>query len=234
MSFLNKIVKSIPESCLICDNLIPHGQIFCKECSKFAIELSRKCTICSSFIPTEKEVTGCKMCNGKTLHFDEIYSPFLYTGSISQTVQTMKTSKKPLFAFIIGRSLAKKIPDHLLEVDAVIFPPMRFKERWKRGFNQSKIVAEQVATASNIPVDYKLLEKVKNTKEQKLLSYKERSQNLKDAFAIKSQSIKKNYLLIDDVSTTLATVNEISELLKKNGVEKVNVATFARSSIYFK
>lgn len=94
-------------------------------------------------------------------------------------------------------------------------------------------MADKIAYRHNLVFDNKLLKKVKRTKPQASLSYEERQTNLKKAFELKRKVKNENFLIVDDVCTTLSTINTIAELLKKNGAKSVNAVTFARTSQYF-
>ena len=75
--------------------------------------------------------------------------------------------------------------------------------------------------------------KVKETKEQKLLGKEERMKNILDAFEIKNKEklFKKNILLIDDVYTTGATINECKKNIEKCNINKIYLLTIAKSNI---
>lgn len=98
-------------------------------------------------------------------------------------------------------------------------PLSRKRERW-RGFNQSQVLAEIISKKSKIPI-FNGLKKKKDTKIQSKLKKTERKNNLKDCFEIvnKNESLKiiqgKKIIIIDDVATSGATIEEISKELKK-------------------
>lgn len=103
------------------------------------------------------------------------------------------------------------------------FTPIHKKRFLSRGFNQSRLIAKFVSDISGIPICEYLI-KIKNTKPQVGLKKIERINNLKDAFDFNknfSGKISKNIILIDDVSTTGATLDECARVLKKYGAQKV-------------
>jgi ComF family protein len=102
--------------------------------------------------------------------------------------------------------------------------------RW-RGFNQSGLLARQVSRAYGVPMDPFVLLRKKETLPQTQLSEEERRKNVRGAFALNpARSVDgKTVLLVDDVYTSGATVNECSRTLLRAGAEEVTVLTLARA-----
>ena len=102
----------------------------------------------------------------------------------------------------------------------------------KRGFNQCEYLAREIAFRNNYKV-INTLKKVRETKDQKTLSKKERKENLIGAFEIinKEDILGKKIILIDDVITTGATLREAKKMLKLSGVLQINTLTIARTYI---
>ena len=100
----------------------------------------------------------------------------------------------------------------------------------KRKYNQSALLANVIAKILKKPVLYNILIRNKFKESQGHLSIKERKLNVKNSFMVKNNSIikGKNILIVDDVMTTGATLNECAKVLKHAGARKIFVATFAR------
>ena len=218
--------------CLICGSITGNHNFLCRECGKFALTCERRCPKCGNFTLTPNEA-GCFSCKGKRLHFDRIFSLFIYCGSISKLISEMKYGKVRSIAEILGEYLAKNAPSELVEGRTVIFPPMRFWDKFLRTFNQAEIFADRIARRHGLKFDPKLLKKIRKTKHQAGLDYKERTENLKDAFALTRCVKGEKFLIVDDVCTTASTIEEIAKLLKKNGAVSVNGLTLARRTPYF-
>ncbi|MCM8761068.1 MAG: hypothetical protein NC938_05160 [Candidatus Omnitrophica bacterium] len=113
----------------------------------------------------------------------------------------------------------------------ITFVPLHSKKLHERSFNQSEILALKIARACNLPA-HSCLEKTSHTKNQNDLTRQERLKNLTDAFRIKASSAHlvrgRRILLIDDVMTTGATLNECSRVLKNGGALEVRCLTLAR------
>ncbi|MGL5507657.1 MAG: ComF family protein [Paraclostridium sp.] len=114
-----------------------------------------------------------------------------------------------------------------LNYDYIVYVPLHKKREKKRGFNQSKVIAKTLGRELNIEV-LDLVVRSKNTTRLFELDDKSRKQELKNAFELNDQILKcknKNILVIDDIFTTGSTVNEISKILKVNGVGNIYILT---------
>ncbi len=121
-----------------------------------------------------------------------------------------------------------KLPNFII----IPIPLHRAKER-QRGFNQSKLLAKYVADNFNLELA-DILKRNKNTKPQAQCKSEERIKNISNCFQIKNsadaEKIKnKNILLIDDVFTSGATINEAVKILKQNGARKIIALVAAKA-----
>jgi competence protein ComFC len=127
---------------------------------------------------------------------------------------------------LIGRGMANVIvSDFFLKKSDVIAPvPLFWWKRLRRGYNQANLLAAVVGDECGIEIKH-MLRRVKNTRTQTQLNEESRRKNVSDAFEVNevnSGLIKdKIVLLIDDVLTTGATVNECARVLKEAGAKKV-------------
>jgi len=115
--------------------------------------------------------------------------------------------------------------------DLVVPIPLHRKKLAERGFNQSLILAREIAGRFSIPLDFTTLKRNVYTKSQTTLTRNERKSNVKGAFEVKKPGeIKgKKILLIDDVFTTGSTARECSRMLIKHKADEVAVLTLART-----
>ena len=112
----------------------------------------------------------------------------------------------------------------------IITPIPLFSSRLReRGYNQSQLLAEQIAGKYHIDLSLKNLVRTRNTEHQTFLTEKERWTNIGGAFKIVNSAkfSGKNILIIDDLLTTGATVSEAAAILKDAGAETVGVLTLA-------
>jgi ComF family protein len=126
-----------------------------------------------------------------------------------------------------------------MNIDLIIPVPLHLKKLRIRGFNPSfLLVKDWICIAKflnvklpDIPVNSNVLVRGRWTKPQTGLGRKERLENIKNAFNINdgSKITGKRILLVDDVYTTGATVNECAKVLLKGGAKNVDVLTLARA-----
>jgi len=104
--------------------------------------------------------------------------------------------------------------------------PSRLRER---GYNQSRLLAEEIARKYKINLSIGNLVRIRNTEHQTLLGEKERWTNICGAFRIKdpAKCFDKSFLVIDDLLTTGATASEAARTLKNAGVKTVGILTLA-------
>jgi ComF family protein len=112
----------------------------------------------------------------------------------------------------------------LFEGDIVLPVPLHRARERERGYNQAELIASELG----IRVASRLIRRRKKTITQTGLSRSERSKNLAAAFELRGDAAARRIILVDDVFTTGATMNELSRLLKRGGAKRVEVLTFAR------
>ncbi|CAG0957846.1 partial orotate phosphoribosyltransferase, partial [Anaerolineae bacterium] len=100
----------------------------------------------------------------------------------------------------------------------------------KRGFNQSLLIARELSRLCGLPLAYGRLKRERDTGQQVGLKAAERKENVKGAFRLEDAPFfkGKSVLLVDDVMTTGATLNECAKLLRRAGAE-VEAVTVARA-----
>lgn len=186
------------------------------------------CIICN-----DSEVEGlCYKCKSKiTFCKDEELCIGYYTGPLKELILAFKYKKDFSAGEVLVSFIEKKIQE--LEKDYYLtFIPISKESLKERGFNQCEYLAKELGFRNNLEV-MDTLEKVKETKIQKTLSKEDRSINLKGAFKAKvGSSINGNkFVLIDDVITTGATIEEGIRELKENGAKEIKILTLGKSHI---
>lgn len=119
----------------------------------------------------------------------------------------------------------------LLNIDMIMPVPLHPKRLRQRGFNQALLLAHRISMRHDIPLVYDNLARVRPTRPQVELTGEERVKNVAGAFSLRFPEIveNKHILLIDDVFTTGATMNECAAVLKSAGAEQVTACTLARA-----
>ncbi|MDD4996391.1 MAG: ComF family protein [Patescibacteria group bacterium] len=111
--------------------------------------------------------------------------------------------------------------DYLKKNNFVLIPiPLTKRKLAQRGFNQSELIAKEIATEFNLNLNTKILKKIKNTRSQTNLSPEERKNNVKNVFRIKADC-PTNLVLVDDILTTGATLAEAAKSLHQAGAKEI-------------
>jgi len=134
----------------------------------------------------------------------------------------------------VGRALVEYLGDELPvsagDYDLVIPVPLHWRRLWWRGFNQAALLAGEVARRLNLPLETTAIARRRFTTPQTSQHHGERVRNVRRAFAVTRPELIKNrrVLIVDDVMTTGATVDECARVLKAAGATWVDVFTLAR------
>lgn len=207
-----------PPRCAYCNKVLSHETV-CEEC-KAALPriLPPVCMRCG--LPVE--LCGC---NRKKRRFDSIAAPFLYEGNVASAIKRFKFNEKPQLARPLAEELAGCFGQYYENetIDFVCAVPMHPKKDRERGYNQSELLAKEAAALLRLPYRPHLLKKTADTKAQHGLSSHLREGNVLGVFeADESVTLQgKRVLLIDDVKTTGATLNECAKVLKLAGAGRV-------------
>ncbi len=172
----------------------------------------------------------CWQCRREPPDVDQAIAAGLFEGPLRQAIHVYKY--RPLMA--LGRPLAEWMIGRIRKVgrlDVIMPVPLHSTRLRKRGFNQALLLARVASEAYAVPLVYDNLTRVRPTRPQVLLSGMERSANVRGAFALKRQweVSGKRVLLVDDVLTTGATMNECSRTLRVAGAEAVIAMSLART-----
>ncbi|HVO98148.1 MAG TPA: ComF family protein [Bryobacteraceae bacterium] len=178
--------------------------------------------------PLDKE-GRCAMCRLGLRGYDTVYTFGSYEDTLRELIHLFKYSSVRTLAKPLGSLAARAIPrEH--GFDVIVPMPLYWTKRWKRGFNQSELLAREIARRWGAPVK-NMVRRVKNTSTQAGLSNAKRRLNVRGAFSMrKGAGIKGlRVLLVDDVLTTGATASACAAVLKRAGAKHVAVAAVART-----
>lgn len=174
----------------------------------------------------------CGDCGKKRFRFNKAYSACLYESVLKELIHQFKYKGKISLGRVLSKLMidfAKENPGMMEGINAVSFVPLKDPILMPREFNQSRILAVNIAAGFGLPV-VNSLKKTRRTGRQNELSRKERLVNLREAFRVKDGAGISNLkvLLIDDVMTTGATLDECTYALLKGGAKEVRCFTLAR------
>jgi len=214
-----------PPNCGGCD---VQGERFCQECAD-SIRFIRPpiCDICGR--PLEHS-GKCIYCAGKVPHYDSMRSIAAFDGPIRAAIHKLKYQNDQGLGEILARMLIKAGCEPNWQVDLVIPIPLSASRLKERGYNQSGLLAFPLALYFGIKYAPYACWRVKDTKSQVGLSAYERWENVADAFQADNKFVGgKRILIIDDVTTTGATINASSLALRAAGADRIYCLTLARS-----
>lgn len=218
-----------PLRCPACDRIVrPGGEKICTECmGKLKLLTPPWCMRCGKKLAEEGEL--CLDCQNKKHEFVRGRALYEYQ-SAAVSIYRFKYGKRQEYADFFGEEIVRYLGDFIREAepDALIPIPLHRKRLEKRGYNQAALLAEAVGRYSGVPVNQKMLVRVKNTTPLKLQNPSERQNNLKKAFNIGENDVKLNTtVIIDDIYTTGSTIDEAARVLKNAGVKKIYFITLA-------
>ena len=201
-----------------------------------------RCTFCHGFVKNGK-ILICDHCRDnlprtlnagrqKTTFVSACIAPFYYEKDVKESLHRFKFSYCTGYARAYAPYLADLIREEFGDsFDLLTWVPISRKRLKKRGYDQSKLLAQAVGKLLGVrPV--RTLRKVRDTAPQSLTgSAEKRRENVKDAYAVwKPETvIGKRILILDDIFTTGSTVSECARTLGKAGAAEILCAAVARS-----
>jgi len=193
------------------------------------------CTHCGYGFPS-RSITSvkplCGICRRSLFLFEfaRAYAPF--EEPFQEIIHQFKYRSHRSLAQPLSKLLLTVYQAHLEDCssDLIVPVPLHKSRERERGFNQALELSKPLGKMANLPVFASTLARIRPTRVQAGLSRRERRMNINGAFdLLETKSVEgKIVLLVDDVFTTGATLNECARILKKNGAQRVNVLTLTR------
>lgn len=215
-----------PSKCVCCGtNISIRYNSVCGKCLDEIDFIENECGICSGVL-----IDGiCDVCSGRKFYIERNIAVADYSGVMKSMLHNYKfSSRRRLASHLTGAAL-EKIHGHSGLFDIISAVPMNRRKKWKRGFNQSEIIARQIS--KKLGKKYRsLLKERPYFKTQRDLGLRERFLNVLERYEIINERMVegKRILLVDDVFTTGATINECARILKSFGANEVYSLTIAR------
>ncbi|MCL2499860.1 MAG: ComF family protein [Defluviitaleaceae bacterium] len=213
-----------PPACMGCRTLLPLSDK--RRCAVWL------CTECEALIePSEGGLQAHAARYPKTVHFTQNDSAFAYDGILRDIIRDVKFRNKKNHARALGRLWADILKKRISFTDVTLVPvPLHPKKERGRGFNQAEILARELSKGLNLPVQNTLI-RVTDTLPQAGLPPAQRIENVADAFRIAPRyNIRgKSYIMVDDIFTTGASLNECARTLLDGGAREVACLTLSVS-----
>ncbi|MCR5640356.1 MAG: ComF family protein [Lachnospiraceae bacterium] len=215
-----------PPRCVGCDEVLAlsHRKLgFCPYCHPRIHPVKEPlCKKCGKPLLSQ-EAEYCYDCRDKQHHYLQGRGVYLYDGPMKKAMYRLKYSNRRAYARVIARDAMRFHGAWLrgIRPEAIVPVPVHPNKMRLRGYNQAEVLAKALGQEMNLPV-VNLVQRVADTLPQKEMSAEKRAKNLKNAFKVAKNGVKfKRILIIDDIYTTGATVDAITDVLNDWGIEEV-------------
>ena len=230
----------LPRCCVLCRSPLSMGAYrwICPSCAGKIPTPPAACPRCALPFPSEAALADspghlCANCRRGAHRFAKAYSLGLYEGSLRELIHHYKYGgkihlKDDLVTLLLERA---GLMARGSAYNAMVHVPMHHSRLVSREFDQSRVLASELGRRTGMPHLPRVLERIHATPAQVGLSKVERRRNVRSAFrVVKPEAIaNKRLLLVDDVMTSGATVNECTRMLQRSGASAVEVVTLARA-----
>jgi ComF family protein len=216
--------KLLEQDCLLCGTASGEN-LLCPACSADLPRLSAlHCPQCALPTPHGER---CGRCLTKPPHFDATIASFSYEFPLDKLVQSFKYAHRLALGTWFGQHLAASAAD--CTADLIIPLPLHTLRLRERGFNQALELARPISTAHGWPIDAQVCSRIRHTPAQANLPWRDRVKNIRGAFHCKGNLTGKHIVVIDDVMTTGASLDECARTLKLHGAARVTLLVVARA-----
>ena len=230
------MAAALAPACAVCDALLdePLSGCVCRTCCRSILPITPPiCDRCGdpiarqnqSLIPTPQSL--CSRCHAGASAISRARSVGEYEGTLREIIHALKYSRRHSLARPIAERMRQRGSELLEQADCVVPVPLHWRRRHQRGFNQSQMLARHLG-----PPVVEALFRRQHTRPQVELAADVRHSNVANAFALRrwfgSRVAGRRLVIVDDVSTTGATLEACARVLKEGGASEVYALTAAR------
>ena len=214
-----------PALCQICSVRIPPDSHYCRHCWSEFVQVGHACHLCG--LPNHASGAICPVCLLHPPPWQRMLAPLVYSGNTRDEIHRLKYQRHTEVAEgILGELFEQFMPQR----ERVLLPvPLHKTRLLERGFNQSEEIARVLSERLQIPMDRNSLKRIRATQPQAGLSPSKRRSNIRKAFQYQPQKAYQSVALVDDVITSGSTMSEICRLLRRKGVQDIQVWSLARA-----
>lgn len=214
----------LTNKCTYCGKLLNKGETLCEDCKNHLPRITgERCKYCGA------GKDRCK-CNKHRMRYDGITAPFYYEDGIADGIARLKFGGRDFMAYHFAKDMAEVIEADFGDInfDYITFVPISSFQKRHRDYNQSELLATELSKLLSLPVN-NVLQKIFDNDIQHESSQHRRKGNVLGVYDVRENTdvSGKTILLVDDIKTTGATLNECAKILKIRGAEKVYCVTAA-------
>ncbi len=214
-----------PTRCACCRKLIANGEDLCDNCKREIKYIDPLCSRCGL------SKKGCR-CRIQNFLFSGAVSVFENNGVAQNGIYALKFRKHYQASKFFGREMAKSFKKHFpnVQADFVCEVPVYVKD--KKRINHATLIAKAFSKETGFKYQKDVITKPKRIKTQhEVKTLEERVKNVKGAYKVTKELDGKTVILIDDIRTSAATLNECAKQLRLKGAVAVYCATALSSTI---
>lgn len=215
-----------PPRCCNCDR---RGFVLCDECFGEIEPLTGNiCQKCG--YPTYTQSRVCEKCRLDPPLFTEMRSWASHNGPAQKAIHALKYKRNLSLGRILAQPLIEVVERSGWKVDLVVPIPLSRSRMKTRGYNQAALISRHLAASLNIQHSTSAVKRIRNTSTQIKLDVNKRFTNLLDAFYANPATLKeRNVLIVDDVITTGATMQNCAKALHHAGAKNIYCLSVARA-----
>ena len=175
-----------------------------------------------------QSVKGCPACFDRRFAWSRVVRLGRYRKPLDRWVHELKFESNWMWARVLGEAIADRLGEDDAPGGTVVCPvPMHAFREWRRGYNQSELLAHAIAERRGWRVA-EALRRTRLTRAQSAVVLSQRAANVRRSFAAHAVDLAGYTVwLVDDVKTTGATLNACARLLRRAGAATVNLAVIA-------
>ena len=223
----------LPPRCLACGAVVDEPDALCGRCwAAINFFAPPWCAVCGLPFPYPMgEGAVCAACAREQASWDRARAVLRYDRHSRRLVLALKHGDRTHLARALGRWMRRAGGEILDGADFIVPVPLHWTRLFARRYNQAGLLAHAIHAAGVPPVAPDWLVRRRRTPSQGRLGPLARARNVQGAFALRpGRSVKgRRLVIIDDVLTTGATVEECARVLRRAGAEFVGVLTLARA-----